>query len=81
MLFRSYYLVQDDLQLGDIVILSDADGSPFHAAVYLADDLVFSKNGSHYLQPWSILRMSQLKGHFSEHGPDWRVSYFRRNDF
>jgi hypothetical protein len=80
-LHQDYYLVQDGLQLGDIVALSDRNLNIFHVAVYLADDLVFTKNGFFSLAPWTILPMDRLKGHYAEHRDNWRVTYYRRKDF
>lgn len=77
---QDYYLVQDELQLGDIVALSDQKFNIFHVAVYLAEDLVFTKNGYFSLAPWTIVPMDRLKGHFAEHRDDWRVTYYRRKD-
>lgn len=75
-----YYLVQDGFQLGDVVAFSDARGVLFHAAVYLADDLLFSKNGTSPLAPWTILPFDHFKGHYAEYADDWRVTYHRRKD-
>lgn len=75
-----YFVVEDGYQLGDIVTFSDRDGTLIHAAVYLADDLVFSKNGTTPLAPWSILPLDHLKGHYAEYAGTWRITYFRRKD-
>ncbi len=75
-----YYLVQDNFQLGDIVVFSDAGGNLVHVAVYLAGDLVFSKNGTSALAPWSILPIGRLAGHYVEYSSDWRITYHRRKD-
>jgi hypothetical protein len=75
-----YYLVQDNYQLGDIVAFSDARGNLFHVAVHLADDLLFSKNGTSPLSPWTILPFEHFKGHYVEYADDWRVTYHRRKD-
>jgi hypothetical protein len=75
-----YYLVQDNFQLGDVVAFTDAKGELVHVAVYIAGDLLFSKNGTSALAPWSILPIEYLKGHYVEHADDWRISYHRRND-
>lgn len=75
-----YFLVQDGFQLGDVVAFSDARGVLFHAAVYLADDLLFSKNGTSPLAPWTILPFDHFKGHYAEYADDWRVTYHRRKD-
>jgi len=75
-----YYLVQDNFQLGDVVAFTDAKGELVHVAVYIAGDLLFSKNGTSALAPWSILPLEYLKGHYVEHADDWRITYHRRND-
>ena len=75
-----YFLVNDNYQLGDIVAFADSEGNLVHVAVHLAGDLVFSKNGTTSLAPWSIMPLSQLNGHYSEYSSSWRVSYHRRND-
>jgi hypothetical protein len=77
---QDYYLVHDELQLGDIVALSDSRLNIFHVAVYLAEDLVFTKNGYFSLAPWTIVPIDRLKGHFAEHRDDWKVTYYRRKD-
>jgi hypothetical protein len=80
-LSRNYYLVQDVLQLGDIVAFSDSNKNIFHVAVYLADDLVFTKNGYFSLAPWTILPMERLKGHYAAYAGDWHVTYYRGRAF
>jgi hypothetical protein len=42
---------------------------------------VFGKNGSTPLDPWSILPIERLKGHYSQYAGEWHVSYHRRKDF
>jgi len=46
--------------LGDLIVLLDGRGAPVHAAVYLADDLVFTKNGYGLLHPWTLMKMSTM---------------------
>jgi len=75
---RDYYIVHDGIQLGDVVAFSDREGNLFHAAVYLAGDLVFGKNGVTPMAPWSILPLERLKGHYVEDSDDWQVTYHRK---
>lgn len=75
---RDYFIVQDNFQLGDIVAFSDARGVLVHVAVYVAGDLLFSKNGTSVLAPWSILPMEHFKGHYAEYADDWQITYHRR---
>jgi hypothetical protein len=76
---REYSLVHAGPQLGDIVAFSDSDGNLFHVAVYVADDLVFGKNGISPMSPWSILPIERIKGHYLEYSEGWRVTFHRRN--
>ncbi len=75
-----YYVVQDNFQLGDVVAFADRHGNLVHVAVHLAGDLVFSKNGTSALAPWSILPLSRLRGHYAEYADDWQITYHRRKD-
>lgn len=75
-----YYIVQDNYQLGDVVAFADRAGNLVHVAVYLAGDLLFSKNGTSALSPWSILPLERFKGHYVEYADDWQITYHRRKD-
>lgn len=77
---RDYFLVHDGMQLGDVVVLSSHAMNVFHVATYLADDLVFTKNGAFSLAPWTILQLDDLKGPYVGHTNDWMVTYYRRKD-
>jgi hypothetical protein len=46
---------------GDLVVLVDREtGSVVHSAVYLADDLVFTKNGFGYSEPWMYMQLRAM---------------------
>jgi hypothetical protein len=75
-----YFIVHDQLQFGDVAAFTDPEGNIFHAAVYLADGLVFGKNGTSHLSPWSIVPIERLKGYYVEHIPHWQVTYYRRKE-
>jgi hypothetical protein len=52
-------------------------GGALHSCVYLADDLVFTKNGDNLLTPWILVRISDLKQvYFSDR--DGTVQAYRR---
>lgn len=46
--------------LGDLIVLLDQRGSPVHAAVYIAEDLVFTKNGRGVLRPWTYMKTQAM---------------------
>lgn len=77
---REYTIIQSDYQLGDILGMVDEEGNLFHAAVYIADDLVFTKNGTSPIAPWTIMPIQHLRDYYRLQSEDPRVIYHRRND-
>jgi hypothetical protein len=74
-----YYEIAKPGIAGDLVLLLNSSGAVMHSAVYLADDLVFTKNGINYAQPWILMHERDLVGTFSAISPV-KVGYFRRRD-
>jgi hypothetical protein len=64
-LASDYYQVQRPSKYGDIIVLSDSRGHGLHSAVYIADDIVFTKNGNNHLQPWMLMRLDKLIARYS----------------
>jgi len=66
--------VRGDKQFGDILILLDSDENAVHACVYVADDIVFTKNGDDPNQPWVLMRMADMMLLYASDKPQqWRV--------
>lgn len=61
----NYYPVAQPSSYGDIVFLLDNNGNAIHSAVYIADDIVFTKNGNNYAQPWVLMRLPHLLALYS----------------
>lgn len=78
---RDYFVVESQFELGDVVAFLDEDGTIFHAAVYLADDLVFSKNGTSPMAPWTLMSIDDVKGYYQTRAENPRLIFHRRNDF
>jgi hypothetical protein len=78
---QDYHIVESNYQLGDIIALIDAEGDLFHVVVYLADDLVFTKNGTSPVSPWTISTLQRVKDYYRTHSENPRLIYHRRNDF
>lgn len=51
---------------GDLIFLTRPDGIPIHCAVYIADDVVFTKNGANPRQPWKLMKMEDLLARYPE---------------
>ena len=76
---RNYYEIGKPGILGDLVLLLNSRNQVLHSSVFIADDIVFTKNGINFAQPWVIMRIPDMVGEFSALEPV-RVAYFRRRD-
>lgn len=77
---RDYYVVEHGFELGDIVAFLDDNDNLFHVAVYIADGIAFSKNGTSPLSPWSLMRIDHIKEYYRSAASDIRLIYHRRSD-
>jgi len=71
-----YYRIHGNPQLGDLVFFVDHQQEPVHAAVYIAADILFTKNGSTTARPWMFLKMEDMK-HFYPRTNKKEVTFFR----
>lgn len=78
-----YYQISAPSQLGDLVFLADNQANVVHSAVYLADDLVFTKNGVRFTEPWTLMKMGDMTAVYNATRPTsdpLKVLYYRRNE-
>lgn len=78
---QDYYLVENSPEFGDVIALVDERGNIFHVVNYLADDLVFTKNGMSPMSPWVILPLDDVLDYYRPRSENPRLLYHRRNDF
>lgn len=81
---ENYFPVFSDPRYGDILIVSRPDGSVVRAAVFLAGDLVFTRNGTSAWDPWIITTVPQMLEVCSIRLADQEtpsVSYYRNKNF
>jgi len=77
---KNYYPVAKPTKYGDIILFLDGYSSDvIHSAVYLADDLVFTKNGNNLEQPWMIMHMKDLMAKYESDGPGRILAYRNRS--
>lgn len=70
--------VNPPYKYGDILFfLSNETGDAYHSCVYLADNLVFTKNGRNLLSPWLIMKREDVEKIYLYRG-DGRIQGFRR---
>jgi hypothetical protein len=60
-----YYKIAKPTAYGDRLFLLDKSGNAIHSAVYLADDIVFTKNGNNFAQPWMLMHLKDLLAEFT----------------
>ena len=64
-----YSEVTSEPKMGDIVLLVTPANTMIHSAVYLADGLVFTKNGAVSTQPWIYMKLNDLVTYYSTFYP------------
>ncbi len=55
-----YYIVGTNYSFGDLIMLLEDGVKAIHMCVYIADGVVFTKNGGHDLQPWILMRLQDM---------------------
>jgi hypothetical protein len=74
---KTYYQIAAPSMYGDILLLMNDHNEVKHSAVYLADDLVFTKNGNNYRQPWMLMHIPDLLATYPA-SPAMKPIYMRR---
>lgn len=76
----NYYQIAKPTMYGDIILLLDGDSNnAIHSAVYLADDIVFTKNGNNMAQPWMLMHLKDLIMKYESDDPGRMLVYRNRN--
>ena len=76
-LMQGYEKVGTPYRLGDVLVFMNPEGNAVHSCVYVADNIVFTKNGENSLSPWLLKRQSDIEEIYKR-GPDWPVQAFRK---
>jgi hypothetical protein len=58
---EDYTLVPEANTFGDVLFFVDASGNAYHSCVFIADNLVYSKNGENIMMPWVLTRLEDIK--------------------
>lgn len=74
---RDYYPVSGAPAFGDIIMLVQHGNQGVHSCVHVADDVVFTKNGSAFSVPWTLAKLDQVVAFYSFAEPV-EVLRFRR---
>jgi hypothetical protein len=80
----NYVPVTGQPRFGDLILFAKPDHYLVHAAIYIADDICFTKNGSTLMHPWMLSTIDDVTRHFAfEIAPDQKLTirYFRKKQF
>jgi len=77
---ENFTAVEEPYQFGDVLFFLDNEtGDAFHSCIYLADTLVYTKNGRNILSPWVLMTIQDLRKIYLFRG-NGRIQAFRRKD-
>jgi hypothetical protein len=79
-LLTDYYPVLSDARFGDLVLLAKPNGDIIHIAVYIAADIVYTKNSGSFRDPFILMTVSDMLDHFASQipeGQNLQVSIYR----
>ena len=77
---EQYEQVAPPYQLGDLVFLFKSPTAAIHSCAYIADDIVFTKNGASVASPWTLERLSDTIAYYGNISTSLEVKVFRRKD-
>lgn len=80
---HTHSVVTGSPEFGDIVLIGTADKGIIHSAIYLADDMVYTKNGYAPLQPWLVMKLNDMLAYYTvcvPPGAAINYRFFRKND-
>ena len=78
-LLSDFDTVDADYKFGDILVFVTAEMNAFHSCVYIAADIVYTKNGRSLYQPWTLHHLRDIKKLYAEtEGKPLRVQGFRK---
>ena len=77
---KEYYQIFEPQQLGDIILLSIGEKKVIHAATFIAADIIFTKNGHDFTQPWLLMHKQDMLDTYAARYPSspLKTLYFRK---
>lgn len=74
---ESYEPISETYRFGDLLFFLNEKGDAIHSCVYIADDIVFTKNGENMLTPWILMRLPNVRDLYSN-VPGMKIQGYRR---
>lgn len=74
-LVENYATVEAPYRYGDVLCFLD-EGEGLHTCVYIADDIVLTKNGDSILAPWALMQIKDVESIYRR-SPSTRIQGYR----
>jgi hypothetical protein len=74
---EGYVALAQPSALGDLICFISPTGEVFHSCVYLADDIVFTKNGESPFAPWILMKLKNVAARY-DHRDGSTVAFLRK---
>lgn len=58
---ENFQQVPAPYRFGDVLMFINGKGNAYHSCIYVADDLVYTKNGANPLVPWTLVELKDLQ--------------------
>lgn len=58
---ENFQQIEPPYRFGDVLMFINPQGNAYHSCIYIADDLVYTKNGANPLVPWVLLELKDLQ--------------------
>jgi hypothetical protein len=65
---EKYDKIAPPYDFGDVLMFMTPDGNAIHSCVYIADDIVYTKNGENMAAPWLLMKIGDVKRIYSHLG-------------
>jgi hypothetical protein len=73
---EAYQKIEPPYRFGDALLFTAPDGYAIHSCVFIADDIVFTKDGENILQPWVFNKLDAVKQIYIR-GDGYKVQGYR----
>jgi len=82
-LLNDYYPVVSDPRYGDVLLLTKPDGTIIHSSVFIADNIVYTKNSANPRDPFILMTIPDMIDYFEAQVPEGQTlqMQFRRNKY
>ena len=68
-LLDDYRRIPKAEHLGDLLLFRNQEEQIIHSCVYIADHLVFTKNGGESAQAWTMMHLDDVRAYYTINGP------------